>query len=440
MKEPILLVADSDSQLLYAEALSRFWDRQAVPVTINVVPRDGTPQAIVRRLQAQARIWQLPVSRLLLDPDLREFFAVGVFLTGSKLAGFRAAYHLQASRRGWRPAPLFCGFNGVVLEKFDEAITWRLGYDLIGLNGPRDHARLQRLLRDTPFAQQRSVITGLRRQSADPVAATPPPRQRRFVFAEQVAMPALAEERRRMVRLLADLAERSPHWEILIRPRVAPDEATFHEHDVHISETMRQELGALHPRNLTLSYAPLADLLRTSQLFGTVSSTAFFDALDLGCRPLVMGDFGLANAYGTAVFAGSGLVRRFAELGDLDGEISGPGPDPAWLEWMGHSDRFSTADLLRALRELRATPAWAPPPLSHPGYVVNAADLSSNQLRLGAEALIQQGDHSGAAALLEMALLQRPDHRNIARRLAALRSRPRLLRRLWLLLTPRFRG
>ncbi|MEB3266033.1 MAG: DUF6716 putative glycosyltransferase [Cyanobacteriota bacterium] len=437
MSSPILLVADSDSQLLYAEALSRFWEAGATPITINVVPRDGTPQAIVRRLEGRVRIWQRPVANLLLDPQLGEFGAVGVFLAGSKLAEFRAAYHLQAERRGWRPAPLFCGFNGVVLEQFDEAITWRLGYDLIAVNGPRDRVRLQRLLRDTPFASQRSVITGLRRQTPDRVEV---PRQRRLVFAEQVAMPALEEERRRMVRLLADLAERSPHWEILIRPRVAPDEATFHEHEIHISETMRQELGALHPPNLTISYTPLAELLRTSLLFGTLSSTAFFDALDLGCRPLVMGDFGLANGYGSAVFAPSGMMRRFAALADLDQEVGGSGPDPAWLEWMGYSERFSPVDLLAELRQLQAGPAPAPPQLRHPGFVVNAADQSSNQLRLGAEVLIQQGDHQGAAALLEMALLQRPDHRNIARRLAALRARSRLWRRLLLLLSPRFRG
>ena len=31
-----------------------------------------------------------------------------------------------------------------------------------------------------------------------------------------------------MVRILADLARRSPNWEVLIKPRIAPDEATFH--------------------------------------------------------------------------------------------------------------------------------------------------------------------------------------------------------------------
>lgn len=438
MSLSILLVADSDSQLLYVEALSRNWPGDAARATINVVPRDGTPPALLERIRSHARIWHQPLATLLGDPRLDRFDAVGVFLAGSKLAEFRTAYHQRATREGWRAAPLFCGFNGVVLEQFDEAITWRLGYDLICLNGPRDQARMERLLRDTPFAAQPSVLTGLRRQwTVEPAGMD---RQRRLVFAEQVAMPAPAAERRRMVRLLAGLAQRCPDWEILIRPRVAPDEATFHLHETHISQTLQQELGGRCPANLSLSDAPLAGLLASSLLFGTVSSTAFFDALDLGCRPLVMGDFGLANGYGTAVFEASGMVRSFAELRDLDAELAGPGPDPDWLEWMGHSDRFSAAALLEALQALAAAPRPTMPQLRHPGFVVNAADLSANQLRRGAEALIRQGDHAGAASLLEMAQLQRPSHRNIARRLAALRGEPRFLRRLWLLLSPRYRG
>ena len=42
-----------------------------------------------------------------------------------------------------------------------------------------------------------------------------------------------------MVRILAGLAERSPQWELLIKPRIAPGQATFHDVETHISSTVR---------------------------------------------------------------------------------------------------------------------------------------------------------------------------------------------------------
>lgn len=438
MTRRLLLVADSDSQLLACQALARCGGEQEVQITVNAIPRAGTPTAILAALRSMGPLWELELRQLLADPRLDQFEAIGVYLTGSKLAEFRSCYHstrhsLQRPRRA-----LFCGFNGVVLERFEEAIAWRLGYDLICLNGPRDQARLRQFLDDTPFGSQRCVLTGLGRNRnpssrPSPTAARP----RRLVFAEQVVMPAAPAERRRLVRILAGLARRSPHWELLIKPRVAPHESTFHSVDTHISQTLVEALGS-PPANLKLSYAPLAQLLLESRLLVTVSSTALFDALDLGCKPVVMDDFGLRQDLGTPFFAGSGLLQSLTSVEDLDSLAEAPEPDPDWLHWVGYHPDFSPGNLLEALRQLEEQPD-APPPLEHHGYVVNAADLSSNQLRRGAETAIRSGDPGEAIRLLEIAQLQRPDNRNISRRLAAVRLRNRWLRRLALLVTPRFR-
>ncbi len=430
----VLLVADSDSQLLACQALTRHGDGQAVRFTVNAIPREGTPEAVLQALERGGPLWRLTPQQLLADPRLDDFAAIGVYLTGSKLAEFRSVYQLSREQQRRPRRPLFCGFNGVVLERFEEAIAWRLGYDLICLNGPRDQARLELLLRHTPFSGQRTVLTGLGRQRPQ---APGNERPRRMVFAEQVVMPAALAERRRLVRILARLARRSPEWELLIKPRVAPHESTFHAVDTHISHTLRDTLGS-PPANLQLSYAPLPELLAQSRLLGTVSSTALFDALDLGCRAVVIDDFGLRPDLGTPFFAGSGLLRSLATADDLDSLAAAADPDPAWLHWVGYHPQFSPANLLESLRELQAHPL-PQLQLSQPGYVVNAADLSTNQLRRGAETAIRCGDLEEATRLLEMAQLQRPDNRNISRRLAALRLRPALLRRLALLVTPRFR-
>ena len=438
MSLQLLLVADSDSQLLACQALARCTDDQDVQVTVNAIPREGTPAAVLAALARIGPVWSLGLRQLLADRRLDQFDAIGVYLTGSKLAEFRSTYHhtRQSLRRATRP--LFCGFNGVVLERFEEAIAWRLGYDLICLNGPRDQARLELLLRHTPFSQQRTVLTGLGRNRHLPASATPAAgRPLRLVFAEQVVMPAAEAERRRLVRILARLARRSPHWELLIKPRVAPHETTFHSVDTHISHTLAETLGS-PPTNLQLSYAPLPQLLLESRLLATVSSTALFDALDLGCKAVVMDDFGLRQDLGTPFFAGSGLLQSLALADDLDALAAGPDPDPGWLHWVGYHSDCSPANLIQALEELRQQPL-PQLPLNLPGYVVNAADLSTNQLRRGAETAIRCGDPAEAIRLLEIAQLQRPDNRNISRRLAAVQQGNRWIRALALLVTPRFR-
>ncbi|MCP9888269.1 hypothetical protein KBY96_10065 [Cyanobium sp. ATX 6A2] len=432
----LLLVADSDSQLLAAQALAQGAEAGRVAVTVNAVPREGTPAAVLEALERIGPLWRQSLKQLLRDRRLDQFDAIGVYLTGSKLAEFRNVYLASRRQLGLPPRALFCGFNGVVLERFEEAIAWRLGYDLICLNGPRDQARMELMLRHTPFAGQRCVLTGLNRQRAVEPAGE---RLNRLVFAEQVVMPADGAERRRMVRILAALARRSPDWEVLIKPRVAPHENTFHAVATHISQTLTETLGS-PPVNLKLSYLPLAELLRDCRLLATVSSTAVFDALDLGCRPVVMADFGLRQDLGTPFFAGSGLLRRFEQAADLDSLTAGPGPDPDWLEWVGYHRRFSPDNLLEALEQVAGKAERPEPKLQHPGYVINASELATNQLRRAAEAALRRRDWEEAVRLQEIAQLQRPDHRNIARRLAAMRLANPIARRLALLVTPGFRA
>ena len=430
MTDPLrlLLIADSDSQLLACDALCRFSDDQPVALTINVIPREGTPQALLDRMGQRCTLWHQELAPLLRDPRILEMDAIGVFLTGSKLNDIR----LALDRLGKRPL-LFCGFNGVVLEHFVEGISWRLGYDLICLSGPRDQERLSQLLAHTPFHHQRTVLTGLRRNTPghQPLIARAQ-RPKRLVFAEQVIMPATTEERSRMVRILAGLAERSPQWELLIKPRIAPGQATFHDVETHISSTVRDTLG-VPPANLRIDYRPLPELLRTSRWLATLSSTAFFDALDFGCSPLVMADLGLQPRYGGHVFAGSGVWRCFDDISSLDAlERELPTANPEWLAWMGYGETRGPDALLEAIRQ-------APPPQPQPvvpGFLANAKS-SFNQLRLGAETAIAIQNWHEAQELLRQASQMRPLHRGVAQRLLAVSRRQPLIR--WILLKLTYR-
>ena len=428
----LLLIGDSDSQLLACEALCRFPEHLHVEVTINAIPREGTPEAILRRAEELGTLWRFPMGQLVTNPALLQFDAIGVYLTGSKISDFRESLSLVPTRK--RPL-LFCGFNGVVLEKFAEGISWRLGYDLICLSGPRDREALDQIVAGTPFQHQATVLTGLQRNAAaDAGGLAQEQRRRQLVFAEQVVMPRSSQERAEMVRILADLARRSPDWDVLIKPRIAPGEATFHEVTQHISHTLLESIGQ-PPANLRLDYRPLPDLLRQARLMATVSSTAFFDALDFGCRPLAMADFGLNPAHGSHVFAGSGVWRKLDSVADLDAlDAELPRPDQQWLAWMGYGQTWTPEELILALQNLQKSEVKRIK--AELGYMSNV-NVSFTQLRRKAEHAIQARNWREAQSLLTLGTLMRPTHRNVARRLKAVEQRNRLLRRLLLLLTHR---
>ena len=429
----LLLIADSDSQLLACEVLCSAPTTLDVHWTINVIPRDGTPPALLQRLSQRASLRHQGLAPLLRDRRLQSFDAIGVFLTGSKLNDIRLALQREHQRQHRRPL-LFCGFNGVVLDHFIEGVSWRLGYDLICLSGPRDQDALQQLVAGTPFAQQRTVLTGLRRNAPSSGLIPLGERPRRLVFAEQVIMPASASERAWLVRLLSDLARRSPNWEVLIKPRIAPGGATFHDVETHISTTLKHTLG-VPPVNLRLDYRPLPVLLKQARLLATLSSTAFFDALDFGCRAIAISDLGLQPNYGGHVYAGSGVWRSLEAIPNLDAlDAEDPSPDPRWLEWMGYGRQFCPSALFEALNEQKGkAPEAVPSSIGYPGN----AQSSFNQLRLGAEAAIATGDWTNAQELLCQAAQMRPLHRGVARRYWAVRQSHPLLRQIALLISYR---
>ena len=94
----VLLIADSDSQLLACEALCSAPTERSVQWTINVIPRDGTPRALLERLAQRATLHRQSLARLLRDRRLQGFDAIGVFLTGSKLNDIRLALQRNPQR------------------------------------------------------------------------------------------------------------------------------------------------------------------------------------------------------------------------------------------------------------------------------------------------------------------------------------------------------
>lgn len=307
------------------------------------------------------------------------------------MALFRHTLELGA-RAMDRPRPaLFCGFNGLVFEKFEEGLAWRLGYDVIALNGPRDRRAFEEFVRGSPFAAQPHVVTGLHRRPSAPARSTKGDAAGRklFVFAEQVVAPRLDAEREALVSTLLRLANNSPNWDVILKARVRREGQTFHFQTGHIADVV-DAIGPTPP-NFSVSYAPLDDLLARADLFATMSSTALFDALDHGVPSLVAADFGVRNADGLHVFFASGLMASLAELGSLD-DAPPLAADPDWLEWVGYAGDASPDTLVDWLEAF--DPSRPPPPAFVPARKALQASANSRTYREIAEAAWRDAENA----------------------------------------------
>lgn len=345
----VLLACDLDSQVYGALPLAHAFAARGWKVSFAIQSARALPRQILDRLSSEFDVVERPLAVLAADDLTFDHQAVGVFGTGSRLALFRHLIEFSAQVKA-RPRPaLFCGFNGLVFEKFEEGLAWRLGYDVIGLNGPRDRDAFEDFVHATAFERQPAVVVGLKRRidvASPPAAARTGEARKLFVFAEQVVVPRELEDRRRLVGVLADLARKSPNWDVVLKGRVRPDERTFHLQPTHISALVKNVRP--RPENFSVSYEPLDGLLARADLFATISSTAAFDAFDSGVPCLISADFGLRNADGSHVFFASGLLTRLGDLRSLD-DAPVRRPDDRWLERVGYADDFSPAALVERL-------------------------------------------------------------------------------------------
>lgn len=218
---------------------------------------------------------------------------------------------------------LITGWVGVIIEKLVAGYLDRCGADIVAVNSIDDLARFTDAATRLALPQDNLLLAGL------PILSTRPrpPRGgpiRRVVFADQPTVPSAARERLYLYRQLMGYAARHPDREVRLKPRHRIGEDTFHRMLHHPEDLLGAEP---RPANFGIDYTPIPDLLPTTDLLLTVSSTACLEALDAGARVGLVLDLGVHERYGNHVFLDSGLLRTFDDLTDDRLGL----PDPTWF-------------------------------------------------------------------------------------------------------------
>ena len=238
------------------------------------------------------------------------------------------------------------GFFGVLANNPHHGYQMRLGFDVLALNSEPDRALFAQLAEGLGLSTENMLVSGLALLSGSPEPQKTGP-IRRLLFADQPSVPSNPEERRHIYRSLIAYAIAHPEREVVIKPRTRPGEGTFHKSDY----SPEQVLEALEfPPNFSIDYTAIATQLDYTDLVLTVSSTAAIEALGRGCRVAIISDLGVNQNLMNPMFAGSGLLRTFAQI-SAD-EIGAP--DAAWLAsyFPGEPSVTPAAALLDRVNEL----------------------------------------------------------------------------------------
>ncbi|MFH8368487.1 DUF6716 putative glycosyltransferase [Streptomyces sp. NPDC018031] len=288
---------------------------------------------------------------------------------------------LHGLARAWEGADrrpvVVTGYVGVVYEKLADGLLLRHGADVVLANSRHDADRFRDVYTGVGASPDSVVECALPFLGGAPYDGTAR-RARRYrggtvVFAVQPSVPDNRADRTYLLRRAVEHARRHPDREVLVKLRSKPG-----EHTTHIEELPYQKLVARldggTPANFRLAYGNMGEVLDTTDLLVTVSSTAALESLHRGIPTAVLTDLGVREVLGNHHFLGSGCLASWDEIdaGYL------PEPDPAWTARQGVAvgDAYRTAfDAARArVAELAAADRLPPlspyyTPVTAPGYL-----------------------------------------------------------------------
>ncbi|MFG1944268.1 DUF6716 putative glycosyltransferase [Nonomuraea sp. NPDC048826] len=311
----VLAVADSDSYLKWAacllQDLPEGWDTELVVVRTPIAPSAGQIAAAVGDRPAPPVLSARALRRLAerSRPDV-----ILVSCTGPVVDVL-----VSGVLDGLSPRPVFAtGLPGISVPATEKAWLFRSGCDLFVVHSEREVAEFSAIadrlggggavgLARLPFLRPRQE-----RAAGD-----------RVVFATQAKVPRAREERERILRALARLADRRPGLDVVVKLRAVEGERQTHR-ERHPYQKLWHQLG--EPGRLRFAAGSMREQLSRASGFVTVSSTAALEAVAMDVPSLVLSDFGVNAEMINLVFEGSGLLGTLDDLAVGDFRRA----DPRW--------------------------------------------------------------------------------------------------------------
>ena len=317
MVNRLLIVASFDSQLKVCSHIANEFVQQGWNLTVRS-PHGAGKQPNLRQIEEYSEFTEIEFCSL--DPqDIlqgSDDYAAILLIVDGMLTQLVCQYFFStvAERKPSRRPVMITGFVGVGL--FDVSIGYqrRLVSDVLFLNAAKDLEDCQDVCKALGVDHGGLVVSGLpflgaidTRPQYEPVKTV--------LFAGQPDVPGRVIERVYMLERMLEYATNFPDRKVYFKPRHKPGEKTLHPTRYHYEVLLASFLeNRSIPCNFEFVYGPIGDLLKDTQLFITVSSTAVFEALEYGCRVALLSDLGITENFGNEYFMGSGMLCHSEKL------------------------------------------------------------------------------------------------------------------------------
>jgi hypothetical protein len=263
------------------------------------------------------------------------------------------------------------GYVGVVYEKLADGLLLRHGADLVLANSRQDADRFRAVYEGVGADASSVTEVALPFLGGKPYSGRNDPYT--VVFAVQPSVPDNRKDRTYLLNRLIKHARKHPERQVLLKLRSKPGEHTTHIEELPYQKLAEKLPGGL-PDNFRLSYGNMGEVLDTTDLLVTISSTAALESLHRRIPTVVLTDLGIRETLGNHHFVGSGCLASWDQL-DAGYE---PAPDPEWVARQGVVADGSYATAFDAARDriAKLVAATELPPLTPyyttvtaPGYL-----------------------------------------------------------------------
>ncbi|WP_371577431.1 DUF6716 putative glycosyltransferase [Streptomyces sp. NBC_01314] len=239
---------------------------------------------------------------------------------------------LHGLRRAWdgrtkRPV-VVTGYVGVVYEKLADGLLLRHGADLVLANSRQDADRFRAVYEGVGADASSVTEVALPFLGGRPYAGAEDPYT--VVFAVQPSVPDHRGDRTYLLNRLVQHAKLHPDRQVLLKLRSKPGEHTTHIEELPYQKLVERLPGGA-PANFRLVYGNMGEVLDTTDLLVTISSTAALESLHRRIPTVVLTDLGIRETLGNHHFVGSGCLASWDQL-DAGYE---PAPDPEWVARQG---------------------------------------------------------------------------------------------------------
>ena len=247
---------------------------------------------------------------------------------------------LHGLRRAWdgrsRRPVVVTGYVGVVYEKLADGLLLRHGADLVLANSRQDADRFRAVYEGVGADASSVTEVALPFLGGRPYAGAEDPsaeqgrRPYTVVFAVQPSVPDNRRDRTYLLNRMVQHARLHPDRQVLLKLRSRPGEHTTHIEELPYQKLVERLPGGA-PANFRLVYGNMGEVLDTTDLLVTISSTAALESLHRRIPTVVLTDLGIRETLGNHHFVGSGCLASWDQL-DAGYE---PAPDPEWVARQG---------------------------------------------------------------------------------------------------------